>query len=435
MMEEGRIPPKRIKFQEIVEEWKEEDRFSALPDCLLIKILSHLPSTIHAIRTVLRLHRQTLTQCRQLKLKRFQVTASYDTPYESQVSNWIRYAFVFISSCCAMEMVEEGRVPPKRIRFQAIVEEGKEDRFSALPDSLLIEILSRLPSTEYAIRTGALSKRCKHLWTLVPTLIFNHLAENPLWFDIVDKTLTQCRQLKLKRFEVDTSYDIRFQSQVNDWIRYAIRCNVEELNLSLWSNGLKAEFLLDQSFFDCSFFTDLVLRGCIFNPIGAISWKSLHKLCIFDSKLDEDLIGNILSGSPLLETLELDSCYGFRLLDITSKSVKKLVLNGYNDPEDEIDLLADVIFINAPNVLSLSIQGNLLLWNVLLLDVSSVVEAYLDYKKMGYWEINRKEEKEEMLKRFILKLCNVKVLRIGCFCDKVLSRLEAKGFEFPYEVS
>ncbi|KAL4563325.1 hypothetical protein LXL04_027366 [Taraxacum kok-saghyz] len=334
-----------------------------------------------------------------------------------------------------MEMVEEARVPPKRIQFQEIVEEVKDDRFSALPDCLLIEILSRLPSTKDAIRTGTLSKRCKHLWTIVPTLIFNDYAENPLWFDIVDKTLTQCRQLKLKRFKVETSYDNRFQSQVDHWIRYAIRCNVEELNLSLWSNGLAAEFLLDQSFFVCSSFTDLSLLGCIFNPVGAISWKNLLRLRICDAKLDEDLIENILSGSPVLETLELDSCYGFRLLDITSKSVKKLVVYGYNDPEDEIDLLADVIFINAPNILSLSIQGNLLLWNVLLLDVSSVVEANLNYKKMGYWETNRKEEKEEMLKGFILKLCNVNVLKIGCFCDKVLSRLEAKGFVYPYEVS
>ncbi|GJW90153.1 ribonuclease H-like domain-containing protein, partial [Tanacetum coccineum] len=64
----------------------------------------------------------------------------------------------------------------------------------------------------------------------------------------------------------------------------------------------------------------------------AISMKLSR--CVFDPpngviRLDEDVIGTILSESPFLETLQLSECCGFRRIDVTSKSVKNLVLSGY----------------------------------------------------------------------------------------------------------
>ncbi|CAI9292827.1 unnamed protein product [Lactuca saligna] len=302
-----------------------------------------------------------------------------------------------------------------------------EDRISGLPDCLLIEILSRLPSTKGAIRTGTLSKRWKHIWTSIPSLYFNDYTHNrSAFYSFIDKTLTQRLQVKLKKFEVNTDYDIQYESQVNNWISYAVRCNVEELNLTLESAEFEAEFLVDQIFFNSSCFTKLTLEGFIFNPIGVISWKNLKSLTISYGNLDEDLVENILSGSPVLETLVLRYCYGYRRLDITSKSVKNLVFSEYMDPEDEFE--ADIIEINAPNILSLTIRGELLLWKLLLLNVSSLVEANLDYKN---GETTPLEVEEEMFKGFILNLRHVKELKIGAFCSKVLSRLEAKGFVFP----
>ncbi|KAL7593533.1 hypothetical protein Lser_V15G32379 [Lactuca serriola] len=328
-----------------------------------------------------------------------------------------------------METVE-GRnqppIPPNQIKLLKFVDEEGEDRISVLPDCLLLEILSRLPSSKYAVRTGKLSKRWKHLWTFVPTLIFKHNRDDDDFVLFVDKTLSQCHQLKLKKFVVYTVYDIRFESQVKNWIRYAITCKVEELHLTLRNTEFKSEFVLDQYIFTNSCFTDLTLKGCMFNPTGTISWKNLRKLCIYYVKLNTDLTENILSGSPQLETMVLEDCYGFSLLDIASKSVKNLVLSGYVVPYDESE--SDIIRINAPNILSLTIEAELVLWKLLLVNVSSLVKANLDYIND---DITSKEEEEEMLKGFIISLCHVKELTLGVFCSKVVSRLEAKGFVSP----
>lgn len=145
----------------------------------------------------------------------------------------------------AMEMVEEGqnqpKNPTKRIKFEEIMEEGGEDRISALSDCFLFEILSGLPTTKDTIRTSKLSRRWKHLWTWVHTLVFTDSGH------ILPRS--------------------NLVSFVDNHIRYSISCNVNELNLKL-----QGKFLLDQIFVIRSCFTKLTLEGCVFNPFATISW-------------------------------------------------------------------------------------------------------------------------------------------------------------------
>ncbi|XP_076904995.1 F-box protein At5g03100-like [Bidens hawaiensis] len=326
-------------------------------------------------------------------------------------------------------MAEEGHYQPlKQIRFE---DDNDEDIISTLPDCLLVEILSRLPETKYAIRACTLSRRWKHIWHSVPNLVFRHpycyetgYGTSPDFFSFVNETLTQRPQLKLNKFRLYCRYNYLLESQINNWIRYAMNCNVEELDLWLWGQLERIiEFPLDQFVFICSSFTDLTLSGCSFNPTTAISWKNLRSLCFIHVKLDEDLIESILSGSPVLETLMLNNCYGYKRLNITSKSVKNLVFSGYTNPHGRD--FKDNIEINAPNILSLTIKY-LVLGKLLLLDVSSLVEAHLNY-----WQETTISYEEETPKRFILDLRHVKDLKIGNPCYKVLTRLKAKGFPSP----
>ncbi|XP_023757710.1 uncharacterized protein LOC111906216 isoform X3 [Lactuca sativa] len=67
-----------------------------------------------------------------------------------------------------MKMLEEGehqtKIAQKQIKFQEVMEKVEEDAISALPDCLLQEILSRLPSTKDAIKTvkANLNRRCRN---------------------------------------------------------------------------------------------------------------------------------------------------------------------------------------------------------------------------------------------------------------------------------
>ncbi|GKD05297.1 hypothetical protein Tco_1180271 [Tanacetum coccineum] len=111
--------------------------------------------------------------------------------------------------------------------------------------------------------------------------------------------------------------------------------------------------------------------------------------------------------------LNLTYCYGFKRLDITSNSVKNLVFRGYANYEDEFGNDAYIIKINAPYLLSLAIQKHLFLWKLILLNVSSLVKANLDYDMS-----EQEAEEEEVHKEFILSLRNVKDLIIGDSCEK-----------------
>ena len=59
-------------------------------------------------------------------------------------------------------------------------------KFGELPDSVLSDIISFLPTKE-AIRTSILSKKWEYLWTSIPKLRFVHNIEEPMDFvNIVD---------------------------------------------------------------------------------------------------------------------------------------------------------------------------------------------------------------------------------------------------------
>nr|GFA29920.1 hypothetical protein [Tanacetum cinerariifolium] len=146
---------------------------------------------------------------------------------------------------------------------------AEEDRISSLPDHLLLEIISRikimdawkkeerLMSTKEVFQTTTISERRRHL---LPTLVF--IEED---FMINDEDV-------LSKGATDLYHDML---PVNSWIHYAITRNVQEIDLRIMSMG----------------------------------------------ELDEDLIGNILSGSPCLETLELNEC------DVDGRIAKSLFGN------------------------------------------------------------------------------------------------------------
>ncbi|GKB17511.1 ribonuclease H-like domain-containing protein [Tanacetum coccineum] len=312
------------------------------------------------------------------------------------------------------------------------------DRLNELKDEMLVNnIMSRLDSTtkEFIKTTATISKRWKNLWTQLPHLIFDEddvpgYGSDLGYISFIDNTLNQCRtDLNLKKFKLHINYDGRvnseFKSRANSWIRYAISRNVEEVDLLLFDAKVCMFTFEDVLFFNTSCFTRMTMSWCVFNPPnGAISWERLECLCLWHVNLDEDMIENILSGSPCLECLKLKDCYGYRGIDVTSKSVKKLVFSRYFSHITYEKDYIDCIKINAPYISSLTIKRGLVLRELVLLDVSSLVEAYLDYS------IYLREYvifEEEVFRGLLKSLGHVENITFGDHCSELLARLKASS--------
>ncbi|GJV99315.1 F-box protein-like protein [Tanacetum coccineum] len=283
-----------------------------------------------------------------------------------------------------VEMVEaEDQKFKTNLTIEETMEVEDQDRISLLPDCLLIVILSLLDSTNEAIKTSTLSKRWQYLWTYVPNLIFSDFIhdDDHLTFDFysfVDKTLTQCRLSNLNIFRIRTRFDMQFESQVNSWIRYAVNRNVQDFHLALGNinHSMVFEFELNSNFFfKNSSFTKLTLAGCSFNPTGVISFTDAM----------------VLGGLILL----------------LSRGGKWVGLGWFG---------SWVKWVMGP----MGQTGDLLLKNILLLNVSSLVQAHLDYL-FGEGEYDHTpcdEEEEEFFKGLILGLHHVKEITIGTLCSK-----------------
>nr|GFA74735.1 hypothetical protein [Tanacetum cinerariifolium] len=175
------------------------------------------------------------------------------------------------------------------------------------------------------------------------------------------------------------------------------------------------------------------LSRCVFNPPNG--WGNLNFLCIDYAKLDEDSIGKILSGSPCLETLELNDCHGVRRIDVASKSVKNLVISEYGRLNVGAGYI-DTLEIDAPYMLSLTINGTLYLEKILLLNISSLVKADLDYvgcyhfaKKLGR---TLEDIEDELLKGLLTNLGYVNEITLRNNCLEVFSSLKKRGFHWVH---
>ncbi|GKD39802.1 mitochondrial Rho GTPase 1-like protein, partial [Tanacetum coccineum] len=262
------------------------------------------------------------------------------------------------------------------------------DRLNELKDEMLVNnIMSRLDyTTKELIRTTTtISKRWKNLWTQLPHLIFS--AED----DITD-----------------------------------FGCHDTDLYVDLWLRdvGVGQKFTYDDElFFNNLCFNRVKVSYCEFNPPNsAISWGRLECLCLSYVTLYEDMIEKILSGSPCLESLELKNCPSYRRIDVTSRSVKKLVFSDYYFRIDG-DYI-DCIKINAPYISSLTIKGEFEV-KLVLLDVSSLIKAELDYSiDPG---MSDDITHEEMLRGLLESLDHVKDVIINDFWWEIYSHLKACG--------
>lgn len=218
-----------------------------------------------------------------------------------------------------------------------------EDWLSTLPESLLITILSLLPTKE-AVRTSVLSKRWIKLWTYIDNLNFDVSLLPPqlhykktyldrlrrelryakkqqrahLFITIVDQFMQAYRSIKIEKLRIAFCLFSEHSNSLNEWISSSISAGVENLEIDMQADmiyladeGMVApyefplHFLANRSV-PCLKHLRLIqcnLRGDDFTGFKALTFLHLEHVTLVDEQLE-----NLLEHCAHLEKLRLIMC-------------------------------------------------------------------------------------------------------------------------------
>ncbi|XP_062091737.1 putative FBD-associated F-box protein At5g56390 [Humulus lupulus] len=192
-----------------------------------------------------------------------------------------------------------------------------EEKISLLPDELIQESLSFLPTVD-VVRTCLLLKCWRHMWYSVPTLSFS---------------------------DEMTSFE-RFSRFVDSYIEH--RNKIKELHICLSSEEdeddgfLLHYYALPKALVNATHFTTLELEGVELDTSASrITFPSLKSLILRNVQLTDntnnDVISNFVLGCPL-QKLILISCFNLKYNDLclVSSTIKFLQLK---DIADQVQLL------------------------------------------------------------------------------------------------
>ncbi|XP_057757545.1 F-box/FBD/LRR-repeat protein At1g16930-like [Arachis stenosperma] len=198
---------------------------------------------------------------------------------------------------------------------------SRVDRISALPDPILVHILSFLESKMVAA-TSILSSRWRDLWHSVPTVdlddaLFPDEEELFVRFAyavILSRDVTQ----PILNFRLKSEYSLSAQCDVELWLNTAIQRQVGRIELS---PPIYSDIKLPIGILTCSTLVVLKLANLTVDRISTVQLPALQTLYMDGVEFAKrEYVDMILSGCPNIEDLQIESLdlyLNFRPLDIT----------------------------------------------------------------------------------------------------------------------
>ncbi|KAJ4809177.1 F-box family protein [Rhynchospora pubera] len=247
---------------------------------------------------------------------------------------------------------------------------NKIDHISNLPNPILHHILSFL-STKEAVRTCVLSKRWVNLWVFLPSLVLDSKGNEHNFEKFVDCVFCCRESLHLDSFKISYNGDPKI---LKKWLLHALK--FQPKSLSVVSTILP--LALPGAVFRCESLEELVLDEPYpgIDPMPAlrprlISLSLLRRLDIHAvARLDDDFIGKLMFGCPMLEELSLERCK-LEFFMISSDVLKHLCIGGCDHHQEKI-------CIRTPNLLSLELHGALL-GGYTFINMTSLVKAVIEF--------------------------------------------------------
>ncbi|CAJ2663832.1 unnamed protein product [Trifolium pratense] len=273
---------------------------------------------------------------------------------------------------------------------EAIEEQEMQDRISNLPDGLRSHVLSFLP-TKTTVQTSILSKKWHHIWKHQSVLYFTEFTEDYHLYEdkqsdeqfksfvvMVNSVLNllhnprAIRKMTLLLLCFYTLFEDKFrQYSVNNWIQSVIGPYLEELHLTLVKDRQGPDFKLPQTLFTSPNLVSLSLVGGIsLQKLSStpVSFPLLKNMLISIGSAEVLSVNALLSGCPIIETLDLSFCSMSLDKVCIPPSLKRLIADTKNDRGAYLE-------INAPDLEYLNIT-KITFGEVF--SMYNVVEAHLD---------------------------------------------------------
>ncbi|PIA41546.1 hypothetical protein AQUCO_02200168v1 [Aquilegia coerulea] len=242
------------------------------------------------------------------------------------------------------------------------------DRISYIPCAIRSHIVSFLP-IEDAIRTSVLSRQWRDVCSSLSTLTFNQfdfVTRGKHFKDFVYQTIAVHDGSDVKTFML-TVFDVMDSNvpHLHSWISFAVRHNVEDFSLILFSGGLKLN-PLPLRLFTCKTLTQLKLGKLDINVPNVVLFPMLKTLVLGPQVhfYDENQTSRLISSSPVLEYLGFISCSwaNSSLLVISAPSLKFLYLNP-SPPSQDVRIccsnLRQIMYAGNPPDISLETLSSL----------------------------------------------------------------------------
>ncbi|KAK1626213.1 hypothetical protein QYE76_000528 [Lolium multiflorum] len=234
---------------------------------------------------------------------------------------------------------------------------GGVDVISDLPDDLLGEIITLLPTKDGA-RTQILARRWRHLWCSAPlNLDCRGLVKHRLQLPGVVSRILASHPGPGRRFRFDI-YDftglgatecvlLQMNATMDEWLRSAALCDLQELHLSycLWYrvpapiSSLSTASLRVATITRCNLPDSTAVQG--------LRFPQLKQLTLEMVSISERSLHHMIAGCPALERLLLDHTFGFRCVRIDSLSLRSISVHVKSSGGNELKF-GELVIENAP---------------------------------------------------------------------------------------
>ncbi|CAD6270259.1 unnamed protein product [Miscanthus lutarioriparius] len=222
-------------------------------------------------------------------------------------------------------------------------EEDWVDRISCLPDAILGEVISLLP-TKDAARTQILATRWRHLWRSAPLNLDG--GDLLVTINVVSRILSAHRGPG-RRFRFPAQHLQDHPATVDAWLRSPALDSLQEIDCFA-TDGLKLPPPPASTFRFSSSLCVATFSHCHLSDdiTQSLQFPRLKKLALQRVIISEDSLHSIIAASPVLEGLLLCRIFGCRCVRINSASLTSIGVSAVYD--GTMTILEEFIVEDAP---------------------------------------------------------------------------------------